>query len=136
MIVVPFQVPWMIIWLAGLMVVMLVLPPMIALSLLILLVGVVGVIAGRFLLAHHRARIREELLFDVRLMLSDTIRNNLSIISMHCNRLEPNYAARTMAAIERVTKIIDTLSEEELALWQAKYDNVVQDARQLLDDKS
>ncbi len=89
----------------------------------------VGLIHGFILWAIRRKqrKVRNEALNDVRIMLNDVINNNLSIISL-TSRLYGGESEKAKAAteeiaqaIESISTALDTISEESIRTWKAKY---------------
>ena len=94
-------------------------------SLALISVVLVGLYMGTYhYLKSQQGAMRRQIIFEVRLMLMDIIRNDLATVSMNigfARDLSDSRHDRINAAIKHITDTLDTLDEATLLTWRDKY---------------
>jgi hypothetical protein len=91
----------------------------------------VGLIHGAiFWFVRRRQRqIRRSSIHDIREMLADVVKNQLTAIDMYLPPEDQTIVRQELdgirASIERITEEVDTLSEESIHDWKTKYDGAI-----------
>lgn len=83
----------------------------------------VGLLHGMiFWLVRRRQRnVRREAIKELQMMLRDVINNQLTIVMASASRPDPKNVERVRSSVQRVSDLLNTLSEESLSDWKSKY---------------
>jgi Na+/melibiose symporter-like transporter len=84
---------------------------------------VIGVVHGLifFVVRERERRVREAAIEDVRAMLTDRVRNLMTVVAAYGGSDEPAQVDQAEAARASILRLVDTLSEDALRRWRAHY---------------
>ena len=74
-----------------------------------------------WLIRRRQRQVREEAIKEMRLMLRDIINNQLTIIMASASQSETKNVERVTRSIQRISELLETLSEESLRAWKSRY---------------
>lgn len=74
-----------------------------------------------WLVRRRQRKVRRESIKELQMMLRDVVNNQLTIIMASASRPDPKSVERVQNSVQRISDLLNTLSEESLSGWKERY---------------